>query len=56
MKNNNGSNLALDDIERINRYWYAYRNENYTYRQEAIIWHVAESTERRFCFPQKTID
>ena len=34
MAQNSGSNLALDVSERIDRYRYAYRNENYTYRQE----------------------
>ena len=34
MAQNSGSNLALDMPERIDRYRYAYRNENYTYRQE----------------------
>ena len=34
MTQNSGSNLALDVPERIDRYRYAYRNENYTYRQE----------------------
>ena len=36
MQNNNGSNIATDDISRINRYKYAYRNENFLYRQEGI--------------------
>ena len=34
MKNNNGSNIALDDAANLSRYAYAYRNENYLYRQE----------------------
>lgn len=34
MQNNSGSNVALDVLERIPRYYYAFRNENYTYRQE----------------------
>lgn len=34
MQNNNGSNIATDDVSRLERYRYAYRNENYLYRQE----------------------
>ena len=36
MKENSGSNIATDAPERINRYRYAFRNENYLYRQEGI--------------------
>ena len=36
MKDNNGSNIALDSVERLSRYNYAYRNENYLYRKEGI--------------------
>ena len=36
MKDNNGSSIALDAAERINRYRYAFRNEAYTYRQEGL--------------------
>lgn len=36
MKENTGSNIALDRIERIDRYKYAYRNELYLYRKEGI--------------------
>lgn len=36
MKNNNGSNLATDKAERIERYHYAFRNENCLYRKEGI--------------------
>ena len=36
MKCNNGSNIALDDIDRIDRYKYAFRNECYLYRKEGI--------------------
>lgn len=35
-KTNVGSNVALDDVERIDRYYYAFRNEAYLYRQEGI--------------------
>lgn len=35
-KSNVGSNVALDDVERIDRYFYAFRNETYLYRQEGI--------------------
>lgn len=36
MKENNGSSIATDRAERIDRYAYAYRNEAFTYRQEGI--------------------
>ena len=36
MKNNEGSNIALDDPVRIGRYFYAFRNEAYLYRQEGM--------------------
>ena len=36
MKDNNGSNIATDCPERIDRYLYAFRNEAYLYRQEGI--------------------
>ena len=36
MKENTGSNIATDIPERIDRYKYAFRNENYLYRQEGI--------------------
>ena len=36
MKDNNGSAIATDMAERITRYRYAFRNENYTYRQEGF--------------------
>lgn len=36
MKENTGSNIAIDVPERIDRYNYAFRNENYLYRQEGI--------------------
>ena len=35
-KNNTGSNIALDDVDRIDRYFYAFRNEAYLYRQEGL--------------------
>ena len=35
-KSNVGSNVALDDVERIGRYFYAFRNEAHLYRQEGI--------------------
>ena len=34
VKSNVGSNVALDDAERIGRYFYAFRNEAHLYRQE----------------------
>lgn len=36
MNINRGSNIAIDDISRISRYRYAYRNEGYTFRQEGM--------------------
>lgn len=36
MNVNNGSDIATDDITRIERYRYAFRNEGYLYRQEGI--------------------
>ena len=34
MKDNNGSSIATDGAERIDRYRYAFRNEVFTYQQE----------------------
>ena len=36
MKDNNGSSIAADSAERIDRYRYAFRNEAFTYRQEGV--------------------
>ena len=36
IQNNAGTNLAIDDADRIDRYNYAFRNENYMYRQYGI--------------------
>lgn len=36
MKENNGSSIALDMPQRIGRYNYAFRNENYLYRKEGF--------------------
>lgn len=36
-KNNEGSNIVSDDIERLNRYRYAYRNEVYIAKQEGLF-------------------
>ena len=33
---NNGSCIATDEHDRIERYRYAFRNENYLYRQEGL--------------------
>lgn len=41
MSGNNGSSIALDAPERIGRYRYAFRNENYLYRKEGF---------RGFCY------
>ena len=45
MGNNCGSNIATDEKERIERYNYAFRNENYLYRKEGIkgiLYYVAK--------------
>ena len=36
MKTNTGSSIATDEADRLDRYYYAYRNEAFTYRQEGI--------------------
>lgn len=36
MNNNTGSNIAIDVDDRIERYYYAYRNDFYTYRLEGL--------------------
>ena len=36
MKNNCGSSIAVDDVERLPRYRLAYRNEAFTYRKEGF--------------------
>ena len=36
MKQNGGSCIATDHVERITRYNYAFRNENYLYRKEGL--------------------
>ena len=48
-KSNVGSNIALDDVERIDRYFYAFRNEAYLYRQEGIKGWL-------FCFAKRCRD
>ena len=35
-ENNVGSKIAFDKIDKMNRYYYAYRNECYLYRSEGI--------------------
>ena len=37
MENNGGNSIATDDIARLWRYVYAYRNESYTYRREGPV-------------------
>ena len=37
MKDNTGSSIADDNEERIDRYYYAYRNENHLYRREPLM-------------------
>ena len=48
-KSNVGSNVALDDVERIGRYFYAFRNEAYLYRQEGM-------KGRIYCFAKRCRD
>ena len=48
-KTNVGSNIALDDVERIDRYFYAFRNEAYLYRQEGM-------KGRIYCFAKRCRD
>lgn len=48
-KNNEGSNIALDAPERIGRYFYAFRNEAYLYRQEGL-------KGRAYCFAKRCRD
>ena len=36
MAQNTGSDIVTDSVERLPRYQYAYRNENYTYRKEGV--------------------
>lgn len=45
MKSNTGSSIAIDGNDRIERYRYAFRNENYLYRQEGIkgiVYYIAK--------------
>lgn len=45
MNNNLGSNIATDDRERIERYNFAFRNENFLYRKEGwrgILYYIAK--------------
>lgn len=45
MKNNSGSNLAVDSVERLGRYKLAFRNEVYIYRREGakgIAYYIAK--------------
>ena len=48
-KNNTGSNISLDDVDRIDRYFYAFRNEAYLYRQEGM-------KGRTYCFAKRCRD
>lgn len=48
-RNNEGSNIALDAPERIGRYFYAFRNEAYLYRQEGL-------KGRLYCFAKRGRD
>ena len=48
-KSNVGSNVALDDVERIERYFYAFRNEAHLYRHEGI-------KGRTYCFAKRCRD
>lgn len=45
MNVNSGSSIALDEKERISRYKFAYRNENYLYRKEGwkgVLYYIAK--------------
>lgn len=45
MNNNLGSSIATDDKERISRYKFAFRNENYLYRKEGwkgVLYYIAK--------------
>ena len=48
-KSNFGSDVARDDVERIGRYFYAFRNEAYLYRQEGLKGSV-------YCFAKRCRD
>ena len=48
-KNNTGSNISLDDADRIDRYFYAFRNEAHLYRQEGM-------KGRTYCFAKRCRD
>ena len=48
-RNNEGSNIALDAPQRIGRYFYAFRNEAYLYRQEGV-------KGRMYCFAKRGRD
>ena len=48
-KSNVGSDVARDDVERIGRYFYAFRNEACLYRQEGI-------KGRAYCFAKRCRD
>ena len=45
MNNNAGSSIAFDDIARLDRYVYAFRNDGCTYRREGMkgrIWYIGK--------------
>lgn len=45
MTQNNGSSIATDEVGRIERYRYAFRNENYLYRKEGLrgfVYYIAK--------------
>lgn len=51
-KDNVGSNIAIDVQERLNRYNYAFRNENFLYRQEGfkgVCYYVAKCWKNILC-------
>ena len=59
MKNNNGSNIATDEADRISRYNYAFRNENYLYRKEGIkgfLYYTAKCAKNFFMIILKAKD
>ena len=52
MEVNSGSSISLDSVERLSRYNYAFRNENYLYRKEGIKgfgYYLAKCGKNIFC-------
>lgn len=68
MAQNSGSNIAVDDLMRLDRYLLAFRNESFTYRQEGVagivrylfrcgrsLWHIFHSVAPRRTARVKTL-